>query len=123
MVIGPAWTRGEMEKPAGTKNMGTWTAAVYTPEQQARLGVNEFGQTPAAPAKAAAPCAATFGGAMPGKVGAIGPAWTRGEMEKPAGTKDMGSWTAAVYTAEQQARLGHTKHQLFGLATARSRFA
>ncbi|CAE7241634.1 unnamed protein product, partial [Symbiodinium necroappetens] len=27
-----------MEKPAGTKDMGSWTAAVYTPEQQARLG-------------------------------------------------------------------------------------
>lgn len=43
MVIGPARTRGEIEKPAGKKNMGTWTADVYTPEQQARLGVDEHG--------------------------------------------------------------------------------
>ena len=42
--VGPAWTRGEMERPAGEKSMGTWTAAVYTPEQQARLGVDEMGQ-------------------------------------------------------------------------------
>eukprot|EP00439_Symbiodinium_sp_Y106_P084789 s569_g26.t1 len=88
MVIGPAWTRGEMEKPAGTKDMGSWTAAVYTPEQQARLGVDESGKP-----KAAAPLASPVG--VP-KVGAIGPAWTRGEIEKPAGTKDMGGWTAGA---------------------------
>ena len=71
-------------------------------------------------------------------VKAIGPAWTRGEIEKPAGTKDMGgykaaashlafnfdvntailvhfmmslliaSWCYKVYTSEQQERLGHT---------------
>jgi len=87
-----------MEKPAGTKDMGSWTAAVYTPEQQARLGVDESGKP-----KAAAPLGSPVG--VP-KVGAIGPAWTRGEIEKPAGTKDMGGWTAGVYTAEQQARLG-----------------
>ena len=40
-----------------------------------------------------------------GAVGALGPAWTRGEIEAPQGEKSMGSWTAAVYTAEQQARL------------------
>eukprot|EP00931_Biecheleriopsis_adriatica_P094033 TRINITY_DN67739_c0_g1_i1.p1 TRINITY_DN67739_c0_g1~~TRINITY_DN67739_c0_g1_i1.p1 ORF type:complete len:280 (+),score=57.64 TRINITY_DN67739_c0_g1_i1:60-899(+) len=44
MVVGPAWTRREIEKPAGRKNMGTWIAAVYTDEQQRRLGVNESGQ-------------------------------------------------------------------------------
>lgn len=41
--IGPAWTRGEIEAPAGEKDMGTWRAAVYTEEQQKRLGVDEFG--------------------------------------------------------------------------------
>ncbi len=40
----------------------------------------------------------------------IGPAWTRGEIERPQGEEDMGTWTAAVYTAEQQARLGVDKH-------------
>ena len=39
-------------------------------------------------------------------MGAIGPAWTRGEIEPPRGEKDMGGWVAAVYTAEQQQRLG-----------------
>ena len=43
-TIGPAWTRGEIEEPKGVKNMGTWTAAVYTKEQQLRLGVNENGE-------------------------------------------------------------------------------
>ena len=33
--LGPAWTRGGIEAPLGEKNMGGWTAAVYTPEQQA----------------------------------------------------------------------------------------
>ena len=44
MVMGPAWTRGEIEAPGGEKDMGGWRAAVYTPEQQARLGVNESGE-------------------------------------------------------------------------------
>jgi hypothetical protein len=48
--LGPRWTRGEIERPAGERNMGTWTAAVYTPEQQLRLGVDEMGEpTGAAP--------------------------------------------------------------------------
>ena len=42
--LGPGWTRGEIEAPQGEKNMGTFTAAVYTAEQMARLGVNEQGQ-------------------------------------------------------------------------------
>jgi hypothetical protein len=47
-ALGPAWTRGEIEAPLGEKSMGSWTAAVYTSEQQARLGVDEEGQ-PATP--------------------------------------------------------------------------
>ena len=42
-LVGPKWTRGEMEAPEGEINMGTWVAAVYTEEQQARLGVDERG--------------------------------------------------------------------------------
>lgn len=33
-----------MEKPAGEKSMGSWTAYVYTAEQQQRLGVDEWGR-------------------------------------------------------------------------------
>ena len=43
-VSGPAWTRGEMEAPQGEKDMGTYTVAAFTVEQQARLGVDEAGQ-------------------------------------------------------------------------------
>ena len=43
-LVGPKWTRGEMEAPKGEINMGTWVAAVYTAEQQARLGVDERGK-------------------------------------------------------------------------------
>ena len=32
-----------MEAPAGEKDMGGWTKGVFTPEQQARLGVDENG--------------------------------------------------------------------------------
>ena len=39
----PAWTRGEIEPPAGEKDMGGSIAGVYTEEQQARLGVDEGG--------------------------------------------------------------------------------
>lgn len=41
--VGPAWTRGELEPPAGEKDMDGWTASVYTPEQQLRLAVDEAG--------------------------------------------------------------------------------
>ena len=53
--LGPAWTRGEIERPAGTKSMGSWTAAVYTPEQQLRLGVDEQGQQRSAATASSAP--------------------------------------------------------------------
>ena len=39
----PDWILGKIEPPQGTKDMGSWTAAVYTKEQQLRLGVDEFG--------------------------------------------------------------------------------
>ena len=42
--IGPAWTRGEIEAPAGEKQQGSHTVGVYTTEQQARLNVNENGK-------------------------------------------------------------------------------
>ena len=50
-AVGPAWTRGEAEAPAGQRDMGGWQAAVYDAEQQQRLGVDEFG----APANATGP--------------------------------------------------------------------
>mmetsp|Transcript_53836 Transcript_53836/g.125532 ORF Transcript_53836/g.125532 Transcript_53836/m.125532 type:complete len:437 (-) Transcript_53836:94-1404(-) len=107
MVLGPAWTRGEIEPPAGTKNMGTWTASVYSPEQQARLGVDENGKKLSVPAKAAAPATVVPSAmGMPQRAMALPPLWVTGGMEKPAGTKDMGTFKQAVYTPEQQARLG-----------------
>jgi hypothetical protein len=42
--LGPAWTRGEIEAPAGEKDMGSFTVAVYTEEQQQRLNVDENGK-------------------------------------------------------------------------------
>lgn len=105
MAVGPAWTRGEIEKPAGTKNMGSWMAAIYTEEQQKRLGVNASGQkVQPAPAPIALLTSCRPAPAYP--CGVVGPAWIGGGIEKPAGTKNMGSWTAAVFTEEQQRRLG-----------------
>jgi hypothetical protein len=43
VAIGPAWTRGEIEKPDGLRDMGGWTGNFYTTEQQHRLGVDENG--------------------------------------------------------------------------------
>eukprot|EP00239_Pterosperma_sp_CCMP1384_P008171 CAMPEP_0197845036 /NCGR_PEP_ID=MMETSP1438-20131217/1990_1 /TAXON_ID=1461541 /ORGANISM="Pterosperma sp., Strain CCMP1384" /LENGTH=350 /DNA_ID=CAMNT_0043456121 /DNA_START=206 /DNA_END=1258 /DNA_ORIENTATION=- len=43
-ATGPSWTQGDMEPPQGEKDMGGWTAAVYTEEQQTRLGVTETGE-------------------------------------------------------------------------------
>ena len=102
MTLPPPWLTGRMEAPAGEKNMGTWTAAYFTEEQQNRLNVTEDGAPRPHPA-AVPPMGARR--VMGGSRG-IGPAWTRGEIERPAGEADMGGWTAGVYTAEQQARLG-----------------
>ena len=43
-AVGPAWTRGEIEKPLGKENQGTYTTSVYTAEQQERLHVDKLGQ-------------------------------------------------------------------------------
>lgn len=42
--LGPPWLNGDMPKPAGEKNMGSWTAVVFTAEQQAELHCNEWGE-------------------------------------------------------------------------------
>ena len=42
-VTGPAWTRGEIEKPAGERDMGGWTSTFYSTEQQQRLQVDQYG--------------------------------------------------------------------------------
>jgi len=42
-VIGPAWTRGEIEKPAGERNMGGWNSSYYTTSQRERLHVDQSG--------------------------------------------------------------------------------
>ena len=43
-AAGPAWTRGELESPQGARRTANgYAAAVYTPEQQERLGVDEAG--------------------------------------------------------------------------------
>ena len=47
-LIGPAWTRGEIEKPSGERDMGVWKSAFYTIEQQQRLRVDEYGASLAA---------------------------------------------------------------------------
>jgi len=39
----PAYLMGDVEEPAGEKDMGGWTMRAYTPEQQARLNVDEEG--------------------------------------------------------------------------------
>jgi hypothetical protein len=54
----------------------------YTPEQQARLGVDSHGHPVEAAAK--------------GKVKALPPAWLSGSIEKPAGEKNHGTYTSLV---------------------------
>ena len=51
-AVAPAWTRGEIEAPAGEKDMGGSIAAVYSAEQRARLGVDEWGDKTEAESKA-----------------------------------------------------------------------
>jgi hypothetical protein len=114
-LIGPKWTRGLIEPPAGEKDMGGWIAAVYTKEQQIRLRVNERGESfDDEMSLAYNDYEDDDDGDDVGRnenrrnlmrTGLIGPKWTRGLIEPPAGEKDMGGWIAAVYTKEQQIRL------------------
>jgi len=55
--LAPAWTRGEIERPTGLRDMGSYSESVYTTEQQQRLGVDEKGNP--SPAKANVEPAAT----------------------------------------------------------------
>merc|ERR1711990_1251201 len=103
----------ESEKPAGEKDHGSYTSLVYTEEQQERLGVDENGKKVAhADNSSANACneGADVNADDRTRSSAtkqtLGPAWTRGEIEKPAGEKDHGSYTSLVYTEEQQERLG-----------------
>ena len=41
----------------------------------------------------------------PSRVQALPPAWILNGLEPPAGERDMGGWTAAYFTEEQQAHL------------------
>ncbi len=107
--LGPAFTRGEIEPPAGEKTVGGATIGVYTAEQQLRLGVDEEGKKVDDAAAAAAAVVAPVAAAEPpvlGGTAGLGPAFTRGEIEPPAGEKTVGGATIGVYTAEQQSRLG-----------------
>ena len=56
--LGPAFTRGEIEPPAGEKTVGSATIGVYSEEQQSRLGVDEEGNKLEDAAAAAAAAAA-----------------------------------------------------------------
>lgn len=95
-ALPPAWLTGDIEKPAGEKNHGSYTTLVYTEEQQQRLGVDEFGNKVAAAAD----------DDQQQKRKALPPAWLSGAIEKPAGERTHGSHTTLYYTEEQQARLG-----------------
>ena len=93
--IGPAWTRGEIERPAGSKDMGGWTAAVYTPEQQARLGVDEVGDKPyVSPLERAAPCGSA---AMGGAGGGAASGAAADEEEPPV---DATNWSTSALTLQ-----------------------
>jgi len=68
--------------------------------------IEDSKSTPAAAAAPPAPPAPAPAPAAIGGSGSIGPRWTYdSSIEAPAGTKDMGSWKASVYTQEQQDRL------------------
>jgi len=90
-IYGPIYgdtITGLGEAPMGVKDMGGYTISVYSAEQMARLGVDEYG-------------------VAIGTIGLAGQDWTwDGSAEAPAGVKDMGGYIIRVYSAEQMARLG-----------------
>jgi len=63
-TVGPAWTYGAAEAPAGTKNLEGFEVASYTGEQQMRLGVDEDGAKLAVPFNAALENALANNGTM-----------------------------------------------------------
>jgi hypothetical protein len=117
------------ESPMGTKEMEDgWTSTVYTEEQQKRLGIDAMGEpintalssrladpveesreTIEVVTSSAAPVAPETATTRTAKT--LPPAWiTNNQVEPPAGEADMGGWVAAVYTIEQQERLGVDEH-------------
>ena len=94
------------ESPMGTRDMdGGWTSVVYTNEQQERLGVDEMGETQVSQQLATTEEKSTPAAPVPVVARALPPAWVTNGLEPPAGEVDMGGWTSAVYTIEQQERL------------------
>ncbi len=74
--------------------------ARYTAEQQARLGVDEFGAVADTNANTAAAAEGTNTDttAEEGRRRAVGPAWTYTDsVEPPAGQVDLGTYVANVY--------------------------
>jgi hypothetical protein len=43
-ALPPTWITSDIEAPACEKDMGSWTASVFCPEQMDRLSVNELGE-------------------------------------------------------------------------------
>jgi len=128
---GPAWTRGELERPADTHDMGRWTRAVYSEEQQQRLAVDETGQPRGeASVPQMAPRSTTadeFGWtaqrspsivgteSLPGapagapiefNIGSPRGEFNQQPVEEPEGLRDLGYRSERFYTTEQQDRLG-----------------
>jgi len=115
LLLGPAWTRGEIEAPEGEKDMGTWKKKVYTPEQQQRLEVDENGEPVLTPSgDSVSP------GYTPERQHRNSRAKRNSnqqqqqqqqldESEPPAGVK-LGQ---PVYTLEQQQRLGVNEEGFF----------
>eukprot|EP00448_Togula_jolla_P012358 CAMPEP_0170603844 /NCGR_PEP_ID=MMETSP0224-20130122/19120_1 /TAXON_ID=285029 /ORGANISM="Togula jolla, Strain CCCM 725" /LENGTH=145 /DNA_ID=CAMNT_0010928735 /DNA_START=18 /DNA_END=455 /DNA_ORIENTATION=+ len=120
----PPWWIQRGVKPAGPgKDMGSWTAITFSPEQQEHFGINESGEIQdqakfdAAIAAIAAPqatpsCAAVPAASMPPASGqAVGGAclkpWWILHGVAPAGPAvDKGTWTASSFSAEQQDQFG-----------------
>ncbi|CAE7337112.1 unnamed protein product [Symbiodinium natans] len=100
MVVDPAWTLGQIERPLGIKDLGSLKAAVCTQEQQRRLGVGECGPV-AEPTQTGTSSRASTSLRAPDIVA---------QPAQPV--EDLGSWkiTPFGYTSEQEARLGRDHH-------------
>ena len=73
---------------------GGWTASVYTPDQQSRLGVDENGHKLSESLASLNP--------FSGTVESVGPSYTLGKMEKPRGQRTVNGYTEAYYSEDQQ---------------------
>lgn len=97
----PWWIRHHVTPLGKQKDMGTWKAITFSVEQQSQFGIDELGVIMDRTKYETAISALNVGGVM-----VLPPWWILYHVAPEGPTKDMGSWTAATFSQEQQQQFG-----------------